>query len=184
MPRLKADTLVTFEWENVVDVLGECSSNLLGLHPGSHRVDCESLLGFEVYGDYSVVVDNCEILPVNVFTPRDGTTRTTPSSSWASSPGGRRRRRVGVHFQSLGQPGLREPEVQKRKAPGMETMRQTGCTSTPFCCPTAMKTARSTFSVSAEEGTGGQVKTRASVRSADMFTPMVTVRAMQILEYA
>ena len=67
------DTLVTFEWENVVDVLGEmfpqtCWGYTLNL-TASIANPC---LASGLQHDYSVVVDNCEILPVNVFTPRDG----------------------------------------------------------------------------------------------------------------
>lgn len=67
------DTLVTFEWENVVDVLGEmfpqtCWGYTLDL-TASIANPC---LASGLQHDYSVVVDNCEILPVNVFTPRDG----------------------------------------------------------------------------------------------------------------
>ena len=58
---------------NVVDALGDmfpptCWGHLLTL-TASIANPC---LGLGLQHDYSVVVDDCEILPVNVFTPRDG----------------------------------------------------------------------------------------------------------------
>ena len=67
------DTLVTFEWENVVDVLGDMFPPTCWGYPINLTASIANpCLSEGLQHQYSVVVDNCEILPVNVFTPRDG----------------------------------------------------------------------------------------------------------------
>ena len=67
------DTLVTFEWGNVVDALGDMFPPTCWGYPLTLTASIANpCLGLGLQHDYSVVVDDCEILPVNVFTPRDG----------------------------------------------------------------------------------------------------------------
>lgn len=67
------DTLVTFEWGNVVDALGDMFPPTCWGYPLTLTASIANpCLGSGLQHDYSVVVDDCEILPVNVFTPRDG----------------------------------------------------------------------------------------------------------------
>ena len=159
VPRLKAKT----PWSRLNGRTswtswGTCSrSNLLGLHPHLTASIANPCLGLGLQHDYSVVVDNCEILPVNVFTLVTATTRTTPSSSWASSLGRTTKKACWCAFSTVGATWFTRTRGTETTSPWYGDDAADGVYFYTILLPNGdEKRAQSTFSVSAEEGTGGQ----------------------------
>ena len=67
------DTVVTFEWANVVDVTQEMFPPACwGYNLTLSAAIANPCLSLGLQHDYPVIVEDCAIEPVNVFTPRDG----------------------------------------------------------------------------------------------------------------